>query len=358
MRILLVDTFYPAFVASFYAEKPALREERYDVQWRALMETFFAKADAYSHYLGDAGHVARELVVDVEPLQLAWAREHGIRVPLGRFRRRARFLRIIEAQVEEFRPDVLYVQNLSVLPAVLLRRFGRDMLVAGQIASETPPEAQLRAFELIVTSFPHYVERFRSLGIASEYLKLAFDPRVLDRVGLYTRDLDLVFVGALGRTQHTRGNALLETVASRLPLQVWGRAIEQQPAGSPLRLAYRGEAWGLDMMRLFGRARIALNRHIDVAEGHANNMRLYEVTGMGALLFTEAAENLHDLFEPGREVVAYRDEDDLVERVRYYLDHEDERREIAEAGQRRTLSEHSYAGRMREFADILGRYTS
>src|SRR5579863_6316949 len=79
VRILIVNTFYPAFVESHYRANPSLREEPYSVQWRSLMDTFFAQSDAYSHYLGKLGHETHELVVDVEPLQLAWAREQGVR---------------------------------------------------------------------------------------------------------------------------------------------------------------------------------------------------------------------------------------------------------------------------------------
>jgi len=82
-------------------------------------------------------------------------------------------------------------------------------------------------------------------------------------------------------------------------------------------------------------------------------MRLYEATGVGALLVTEARRNLADLFEPGREVVAYDDEDDLVDRLRHFAEHDDERRRIAAAGQARTLREHTYANRMAELAAML-----
>jgi spore maturation protein CgeB len=78
---------------------------------------------------------------------------------------------------------------------------------------------------------------------------------------------------------------------------------------------------------------------------------------MGALLLTDAKRNLGELFEPGREVVAYRSEDELVELALYYLDHEDERQEISVAGQRRTLAQHTYADRMRELVDLLARYS-
>jgi spore maturation protein CgeB len=82
-------------------------------------------------------------------------------------------------------------------------------------------------------------------------------------------------------------------------------------------------------------------------------MRLYEATGAGALLVTEAAGNLPDLFEPGREVVTYDGADQLVERIQHYLRHDDERRAIAAAGQRRTLTEHTYPRRAARLAELL-----
>jgi spore maturation protein CgeB len=70
-------------------------------------------------------------------------------------------------------------------------------------------------------------------------------------------------------------------------------------------------------------------------------------------LLTETAPNLADLFSPGREVVTYESEDDLVEKIEHYLEHDDERIAIAAAGQRRTLGEHTYRQLMAELAAIL-----
>jgi spore maturation protein CgeB len=80
---------------------------------------------------------------------------------------------------------------------------------------------------------------------------------------------------------------------------------------------------------------------------------MYEATGMGAVLLTEAAPNLPDLFEPGREVIAYESPDDLVVQAERLLGDPDERREIAEAGQRRTLSDHTYARRMPRIVELV-----
>lgn len=75
-------------------------------------------------------------------------------------------------------------------------------------------------------------------------------------------------------------------------------------------------------------------------------MRLFEGTAAGALVVTDATANgLDELFVPGKEIVTYGDDADLLEKVGYYLAHEEERAAIAAAGQRRTLAEHTYAHR-------------
>jgi spore maturation protein CgeB len=360
VRILIVDTCYPAFLATHYSASQGLEEEPYDVQWRALMETFFGTADSYSHFLGELGHAAQEVVVNCQQMQSSWAREHGLaRRGLRRvFGEVPNTADILRHQVEEFRPDVLYVQNLSVLAPEVLRELGRNRLLVGQIASEPPRSEQLEPFDLILTSFPHYVSRFRACGIESEYFRIGFDPRALTAVGDVERDLDVVFVGSLSRGQHGIGNAAVAESAGRIPLSVWGVGIDEWPLDSPIRTAYRGVAWGIDMLRLFARARIVLNRHIDVAEDYANNMRLFEATGMGALLLTDDKRNLSELFRPGVEVITYRDTDELVSRVGHYLDDEVAAEQVARAGQRRTLGEHSYAHRMRELVPLLERYAA
>jgi spore maturation protein CgeB len=355
MRFLILDTCYPAFLRAHYSENPGLVARPYDEQWHALMGTFFGTADSYSHALCELGHEAHEIVANAAPLQLAWAREHGSR---SRVPFRLRRERIVLEQCQALGPDIVYVQNMRFFSTALLERLRRGgATILGQIASETPSTSKVRAFDLVVTSFPHFVERFRALGVRSEYLRIGFDPRVLQRLEREgaERDLhDAVFVGALNRSQHSSGNALLERAARRAPIEFWGYAADGWPASSPIRSRYRGEAWGIEMFRVLYEARIALNRHIGVAEGYANNMRLYEATGVGTMLLTDATHNLSDLFTPGREVVSYADEDELVEQIAYYLEHDRERRAIAAAGQARTLGEHTYGHRMAELLAILG----
>ena len=107
------------------------------------------------------------------------------------------------------------------------------------------------------------------------------------------------------------------------------------------------------MYRVLARSRISVNYHIELAGPFANNMRLYETTGVGTLLLTDWKENLSELFEPDVEVVAYHSPDDCVEKIKHLLSHESERARIAQSGQARTLRDHTYKSRMAELAAIV-----
>ena len=112
----------------------------------------------------------------------------------------------------------------------------------------------------------------------------------------------------------------------------------------------------MDMYRALARSRVTLNRHINVAENNANNMRLYEATGVGSMLITDMKDNLGELFEIGKEIVAYSSKEEAVEQINYYLSHPAEAETISRAGQARTLAEHTYRHRMEELMPILERY--
>lgn len=362
MRVLVVDTYYPAFTAAHYAARPGLERAPYAEQLASLMARRFGTSDAYSANLTALGHDAADVIVNCAPLQLAWAREHGprwaraaARLPHPRAQT-AVLHAIAHAQVAAAAPDVVYLQDLWFFTRPELERLRRRALVAGQIASEPPPPERLGGFDLIATSFPHYVERFRALGIDSVYLPIAFHAPILNEVPgdpAQARPHAAVFAGGVHPRVHPAGTALVERLSAAGLVDVWGYGADELDPGSPILERHHGEAWGLDMYRVLARSRVVVNRHIEAAEGFANNMRLFETTGMGALLLTERAPNLPDLFAAGEEVETYASEAELVEKLHHYAAHPEAAVPIAAAGQRRTLGEHTYARRIAELAGTL-----
>lgn len=79
------------------------------------------------------------------------------------------------------------------------------------------------------------------------------------------------------------------------------------------------------MYQVLHNSKITLNRHIDIAEIYANNLRLLEATSVGTMLLTDWGLDLHAMFEPGKEIVAYRSPQECLELINYYLTHDDER---------------------------------
>lgn len=386
MRILIINCDYQRFLARMYAEQPDLAGASYDEQMAARNATLFGVADFYSSGFRSHGQEAYELHVNNAWMQAAWAREHGMHVivppaPSRSEKRRLnlstlatqflpralhRYLRrrlhgqqadILRAQIEHYKPDVILNQEMGYVRSPFLKSVrSRRIRIVGQIAAALPVGERFDVYDLVVSSLPNQVEWFRARGVRAELNRLAFEPSVLSRVGEIpaTRDVPVSFVGSLS-IDHASRIKLLEHLARRVDLQIWGPDVGHLPKSSPLHACYRGEAWGREMYQILLRSRITINHHGDLAEGNANNMRLYEATGCGALMFTEAARNLHEILAPGREVIAYTDDENCAREVERLLRDDTERARIAEAGQRRTLSEHTYQHRT---AELLRKFES
>ena len=345
--ICIIGTCYPRFLSYYYQISPTLLNAGYEAQLDGLLSSGFGDADFYSRGMASAGWNSSDVIANCSQLQEAWARENRFEGDLAA---------ILVEQVRRLKPDVIYLQDLSLAtPDLLTRLRPHTRIVVGQIASAVPSNAHLQGLDIIISSFPHFVQRFREAGICSYYQPLAFDPRILAQLGPRNPKYPFTFIGGISGS-HAKGTQLLAEVAALTPLQIWGYGREQLPAETLLRQRHQGEAWGLDMFQLMRSSQITLNRHIDTAERFANNMRLFEATGAGALLITDYKDNLSELFRIGEEVVAYRSADECAELVNYYLGHPDEAEVIAKAGQARTLKDHTYDQRMAHTAEILDRH--
>ena len=193
---------------------------------------------------------------------------------------------VLRGQIEQFRPDVVLTHSLTDLPTTFWASMRNHFrLLVGQIASPLADDIDLSPFDLMLSSLPNFVARFRSAGLRAEPFRLAFDPSVLTRLAESDGrsdepPIDVSFVGSLS-PHHPGRHAWLERLCREVPIQVWGQGVDTLPADSPIRSVYRGPAWGIEMYRLLARSRISVNYHIELAGSYANNMRLYETTGVG-----------------------------------------------------------------------------
>lgn len=356
MKILFVHTYYPEFLADLYARKAELAALDYQAQSAHVFGEMFSIADACSHGMREIGVDAREVICNADPLQTAWARSNDLTLVENVHDRRRQ---ILAAQIDDYRPDILYVFEWSPLGDDFLREMKRRVrLVVGQIASPLPDNRTFVAYDLMVSSYPPIVDHFNASGSRGVYLPLAFDARVLKKISPGPKKYDVTFVGGFAPSHPDRAE-WLETLLERINVAIFGYGIERVPQNSPVHDHYHGELWALPMYETIQRSRITLNLHARIEVGgqphrrFANNMRLYEATGVGTCLVTEAMPNLGDFFQPDVEVATFADFRDCAVTVEQLLRDENRRQRIAAAGQQKTLAKHTYPLRMAQLADAL-----
>ncbi len=370
MRLLKIGVYYAAYLRQFYERRPGLAAEPYAAQHAALIDDCFGSSDFWTGALTRLGYETCDLVANAEPLQRAWAAERGLAFDEADW-----LFGITGAQVRDFRPDVLIVADYSTVTAAFLRRL-KDAcpslrLVLGWCGAPYSDGSVFGECDVVLSCVPELVSHFRAAGHQSRHVNHAFEPRILDKLDAHAAPTaDFAFVGSVVKSDrfHIGRERILSTLVKETGLQIWSevapppptrvRRVARRLLGRPAaassaqpsidaRVARRARPplFGLEMFRQLRASRVALNTHIDISTHSASNMRLFEGTGVGACLLTDWKENLHELFEPDAEVVAYRDAEECVEKVKYLLGHEPRRRDIAAAGQRRTLREHTFASR-------------
>jgi hypothetical protein len=77
--------------------------------------------------------------------------------------------------------------------------------------------------------------------------------------------------------------------------------------------------------------------------------RCFEIPAAGAFVFCQYTDDMNSMFEDGKEAVYFFDKKDFVDKIRYYLDHDEDRIAIAKAGHQRLVKDgHEVSDRARE----------
>jgi spore maturation protein CgeB len=350
MKIIYFAEYYPAYLESFLKNFPLDPKMSYQEMLDAIGRDYFSSYISYTNYSRKLGLDAILIIANCEPLQKQWAKENGFGYRADNWKKE-----IAIAQIKAFKPDIFYMASMFEYygPFLeLIRPYCQKL--TGWISCPIPSGLNLSQLTLIFSSLPSYVENFRKMGINSELVSAGFDPEILSVLPKeQTNKIPLSFVGSLSML-HLKRLHRIKKVLEKRDMQIWGNGIENldklmRPRFVPKTLfktkaqkSYRGEAWGLQMYRVLQQSKITFNAHIDIAGDYGVNMRMYEATGVGTLLLTDGTNSKYKSFEDGKEVVYYHSVEDAIEKIDYYLTHEEERKQIANAGQNKTLKQYSY----------------
>ena len=402
MRFLKLTSFYPAYIQDFYAKRPALDGESYARQKAALDYDAFGEGDSWSYALTPLGYEVMEVTANIEPLQKAWAGEHEINFTPDRW-----LWDIVSAQIKQFQPTLVFIDDFSTFSCQWLRELRQVCpsirLILGWCGAPFQDPGVFQAYDVVLSCIPELVDRFQLMGHKSFHLHHAFETRVLERITLNHQDIDFSFLGGInrGKGSHRQRERLLLDLVQHVPIRIYTPNLDRsfqeemktfargclylafqvlrQAGVSESSLAHipkigRAASWsyrplfsvhprlrpwvspavfGLEMYRTLRRSKLSFNSHTDISVNSASNMRLFEATGAGSCLVTDWKANLSQLFEPDQEVVAYKSAGECVEKVKWLLAHPEESAAIAQAGQKRTLRDHTFVQRRVQLDDII-----
>ncbi len=143
----------------------------------------------------------------------------------------------------------------------------------------------------------------------------------------------------------------LRRLSEHFPVTLYTRS----DASSLPRVDCRGGVRTLsEMPKVFQASRINLNMTMRPIETGLSQ-RIWDVLACGGFLLTNYQSEIPDYFEIGKDLETYESMEELEEKVRYYLAHEDERMEIAINGYEKVAAHHSYEMRLSQLIRMLAK---
>ncbi len=101
---------------------------------------------------------------------------------------------------------------------------------------------------------------------------------------------------------------------------------------------------------IYAGTKINLNIALKGIEG-GTTQRIMDIMGAGGFVLTNYCEETAELFEEDKEIVMFRTPEELIQKVDYYLEHEEEREQIARAGHEKAMNDYTYEKKIKRLLD-------
>ncbi len=305
------------------------------------------------------GHEVRA----IDQLPSPWPRVH-LSLPYRAFHRLggpydlAGLNRQMLAVEASFAPHVVWIEKGLVVEAPTLRalasRWPQATLVNYSGDDMFNPRNQSRQwrdclplYDVFVTTKRHNIPELRAAGARDVfYVDKAFDPHVHRPIPV-TPELRARFggeVGFVGWPEAQRAASMLHLARNGVPVRIWGpwrrwRHPNLRVEGRPL--------WGDEYAAALSAFRVNLC-FLRKANRDRHTTRSVEIPACGGFMLAERTDEHLALFAEDREAAYFSSNRELLEKTRYYLEHEEERARIAAAGLRRCRSGgYAYEHRLR-----------
>lgn len=390
MKFLRICHLYPA-VENTIKARISEKAYTYSEIKSAIFSLQVGFSDSFEYYLSlNYNFECETIFPGIPEVQDIWFKENGVRKENAS----------ISYQISQIQPNIVFIEDIGIVnDKTILELKERKVLLVGHHCSPFDDTIidKLKLLNLVITCSPRILNDFNSIGIVnSRLIYHGFDKRFLKSMNEnVTKCEELIFSGSLisGNNFHDdrletlqfliENNIDVSLYSSYSPLKeplkneliiknaikIFGRInaqrilyrmgidIDLEPVQNYLRIKkyLHPPLFGSEMYHKLANSAICINIHGGVAGPFAANMRLFEATGAGTCLVTDAKMNLSDLFEVDKECIAFNSKEEALEKIRYLKNNPTVREEIALNGKKRCLEKHSMELRVNEFYGMLAK---
>ncbi|HEV2718822.1 MAG TPA: glycosyltransferase [Thermoanaerobaculia bacterium] len=286
----------------------------------------------------DAARCIRAQLLD----NLYYARDAGL----------MRLYKDVKAMVGDLRVDALLADNVLPYHPEFLRTldvFKVMRTTDGPLAAYDRDFAYVHAYDQVLFHSPAYsrdlnmAEKLRYVGAKdARFWPLGVFSRMYDRAQTaetilrQPRDIDVLFIGV----PHPTKMEALATVKKAFGRRCVMRGVASWKLNLYYNVKHRFPGWMRpaafeEYVPLYQRTKIGFNVH-NRGDYTVGSYRLFELPANGVMQISDGGEYLDSFFRVGEEIVRHQ-RSDLIDKIRYYLDHDEERNRIALAGYRKVM---------------------
>lgn len=247
---------------------------------------------------------------------------------------------MIRDEVLSFKPDVIFIcAGGLTFKSSTMEKLKKYCTVIGVTLSDPdvfPSVSKFASnFDIHTTNSPLSYAEYKKLGIQNTfYMPFGIDSRFFtnrDSVERYQSDVSII--------GHYRPNRLevAEELLRRFDAKIFGR-------GWPI--PTEGPVYDEEWFKAMFSTNIIINFPTTGACYTNVKVGIFEAAATGRLIMTEYFEEMENFFEYDEEIIGYKDKDDLMQKLDYYIKNPAETRRIALAGQKKCLEHHTWKMRL------------
>jgi spore maturation protein CgeB len=278
----------------------------------------------------------------------------------------------LETLVAQYRPDVMLVLDGMNLPIEIVRRIRESGIKTAVWLTDDPYYTDNTVkmapyYDFMFTLELNCVQLYQEMGCPQvHYLPFGSMPQLFRPKQVpYGLRHDICFIGSAYWNRVAVFDHIAPYLASK-KVFISGIWWERMQNYKLLEAQMKPGAWlgPEETAQMYNAAKIVINLHRAHDDSDYNNNsrqitavspnpRTFEISGCGALQLTDYRQDAARFYTPDQEMVTYGSAEELVDKMDYFLHHEEERQRISLNGLYRTVRDHTYLNRLSQLLKIV-----